>query len=120
MHRRFVIACSFLLTAIAMVGVPVATADEPPDLLAPDRVQRGHEAFGESCSYCHGENGAGGATGAPGLQGRADLSAADLFETITHGRISGMNIMPAWGDSLSEEQRWALVAYIRSLAGDAK
>jgi mono/diheme cytochrome c family protein len=119
MHRRAVRACSLLLV-LATGGVPIAVADEPADLLAPERVQRGHEAFGESCSYCHGENGAGGATGAPGLQGRTDLSAADLFETITNGRISGMNIMPAWGESLSEEQRWALVAYIRSLAGDAK
>lgn len=119
MHRCAVMACSLLL-AIAMGGVPIAVADEPADLGSPERVQRGHEAFGESCTYCHGENGAGGATGAPGLQGRTDLSATDLFETITHGRISGMNIMPAWGESLSEEQRWALVAYIRSLAGDAK
>ena len=119
MHPHSVRACS-LLFAIAMGGVSIAIADEPADLLSPDRVERGHEAFGASCSYCHGENGAGGATGAPGLQGRTDLSAADLFETITNGRISGMNIMPAWGESLSEEQRWALVAYIRSLAGDAK
>lgn len=110
-----------VLTACACVfGIACAIADEPADLLSPDRVQRGHVAFGESCSYCHGENGAGGATGAPGLQGRTDLSAADIFATISNGRISGMNIMPAWGESLSEEQRWALVAYIRSMASDPK
>lgn len=109
-----------LTTCVLMFGMACAIADEPADLLSPDRVQRGHAAFGESCSYCHGENGAGGATGAPGLQGRTDLSAADIFATISNGRISGMNIMPAWGESLTEEQRWALVAYIRSMAAPQK
>lgn len=109
-----------LAAVVVLLGMAAAIADEPADLLSPERVERGHVAFGESCSYCHGENGAGGATGAPGLQGRTDLSAADIFATISNGRISGMNIMPAWGDSLSEEQRWALVAYIRSMAGAAK
>jgi len=120
MHRRAVNACFLVVATAAMVGATFASADEPADLLSPDRIQRGHAAFGESCSYCHGEKGEGGATGAPGLQGRADLSPTDIFETITHGRISGMNIMPAWGDALTEEQRWALVAYIRSMAGAAK
>ena len=124
MPDRRVGTASCIAVAIASIsGVVIATfaiAEEPVDLLSPDRIQQGHAAFGESCSFCHGENGAGGATGAPGLQGREDLSAADIFETITHGRISGMNIMPAWGESLTEEQRWALVAYIRSLAGATK
>jgi len=109
-----------MVAGALLFGATCTIADEPPDLLAPDRVQRGQAAFGESCSFCHGDNGAGGATGAPGLQGRNELAAADIFVTITHGRISGMNIMPAWGESLSEEQRWALVAYIRSMAGPSQ
>lgn len=107
---------NFALTAL-LAGASAAIADEPADLASPERVARGRAQFAESCSYCHGEDGAGGEGGAPMLQGRSELGAADLFETITRGRISGMNIMPAWGEALTEDQRWALVAYIRSMAG---
>lgn len=105
------------LVIALLLGATRAGADEPADLASPARVQQGQALFGESCSYCHGENGIGGESGAPSLQRRRDLTAADLFDTITRGRINGMNIMPGWGDSLSEEQRWALVAFIRSMAG---
>lgn len=106
------------LFALALVGASAsAVAEAPADLLAPARVQAGQALFSESCSYCHGENGIGGASGAPSLQARKDLGPDDLYATITSGRINGMNIMPAWGDALTEEQRWTLVGYIRSMAG---
>ena len=107
-----------LLVVALLGGAAAAIADEPADLASPDRVQKGQALFSESCSYCHGENGIGGESGAPSLQRRRDLTAADLYDTISRGRINGMNIMPGWGDSLSEEQRWTLVAFIRSMAGN--
>ena len=111
MARRLLLLAAFLASP---AGV---TADQPADLLLPDLVAQGRMLFGESCSYCHGEDGIGGASGAPSLQGRADLTPAELFDTITLGRINGMNIMPAWGEALGTEQRWALVGFIRSMAG---
>lgn len=106
-----------LFTAMLLSGAAVAIADEPADLLSPERVKKGKALFSESCSYCHGEDGIGGESGAPTLQGRKDLSAAELYETITKGRINGMNIMPAWEDALSEEQRWTVVGFVRSMVG---
>jgi mono/diheme cytochrome c family protein len=79
-------------------------------------VQHGRTLFSETCTYCHGENAAGGSSGAPGFQGRSDLGAQDVFDTISNGRIRGTNIMPAWKESLSESERWALTAYILSIA----
>ncbi len=105
----------YLLAATLAGCAAAAHAQEPPDLLAPERVEKGRALFSESCSYCHGEDGIGGESGAPSLQGRKDVTAAELFETIAKGRINGMNIMPAWGDSLTEEQRWTLVGFIRSM-----
>ena len=105
-----------LMVALPLAFVTGVTAEGVPDPGTPGMVAQGRELFGESCSYCHGEGGIGGASGAPSLQGRADLSATELFETITRGRINGMNIMPGWEEALSEEQRWALVAFLRSMA----
>ena len=109
-----------LIAAALLTGAAAAIADEPADLLSAERVKKGKALFSESCSYCHGEDGIGGESGAPSLQGRKDLSAAELFETITKGRINGMYIMPAWGDALSEEQRWTLVGFVRSMIDRAR
>ena len=97
-----------------------ARGEEPPDLKAPSLVQHGHDLFSETCTYCHGEGAAGGSSGAPSLQGRSDLSAQEIFDTISEGRIRGSNIMPAWKESLSQEDRWALTAYILSMAAVKK
>lgn len=109
-----------MLIATVLLGAAAATADEPADLVSPERVKKGKALFSEVCSYCHGEDGIGGESGAPSLQGRKDLSAAELYETITKGRINGMNIMPAWEEALSDEQRWTLVGFVRSMAGSVK
>lgn len=108
--------CALALVPVLALASEV-TAEATPDLTAPALVAQGRALFGESCSYCHGENGIGGASGAPSLQGRGDLSPSELFDTITRGRINGMNIMPAWEEALGEAQRWALVAFVRSMAG---
>jgi len=105
---------------LVLIGVPIciaaiALADEVPDLRSPQLVQRGQALFSETCTYCHGDSAAGGSSGAPGLQGRTDLGAEDIFGTISNGRIRGTNIMPAWKDALSESDRWALTAYILSM-----
>ena len=104
------------LMGVAIWGAVRARGEETPDLKSPALVQHGRDLFSETCTYCHGENAAGSSSGAPGLQGRTDLGAQEIFETISEGRIRGSNIMPAWKGSLSQEDRWALTAYILSMA----
>ena len=66
-----------------------------------------------NCSGCHGDH-AGGGMG-PSLRdsswiyGNAD---AQIYASISDGRTKGM---PAWGERVSAEQIWKLVAYIKSL-----
>lgn len=89
----------------------------------------GREIYRSHCRYCHGEKGRGEGAVAIALKPRpADfvgdterMAASDqeLFGSITKGvGVKGSKplYMPAWGDILSEKQRWDALAYIRSLA----
>ena len=110
---RFVLG---LVAGLVIWFAVTAHGDDLPDLKSPALVQHGRDLFSETCTYCHGENAAGGAGGAPGLQGRTDLGAQEIFDTISEGRIRASNIMPAWKEALSQGDRWALTAYILSMA----
>jgi mono/diheme cytochrome c family protein len=86
----------------------------PFDLADEQHIVAGKNRFGALCAaYCHGNEGDGGRT--PSFKGRKDLTPAKLFEVITEGRKGIMEVMPAWGNCLSEEKRWELVAYIMNL-----
>lgn len=92
---------------------------------------RGEALYKKYCWICHGEEGRGdgpiaqsvGQFGATPLDftnkklmdTRTDL---DLYFAIFGGGegIGKSRYMPAWGGSLSEQQIWDLVAYLRSLA----
>jgi len=82
--------------------------------LEPELVAQGRDVFAGTCAECHGEDGRGGATGSdliePGLQ--AERSLQSLFGTVTQGVEPGM---PGFESALSEDERWAVVSYVRSL-----
>jgi cytochrome c oxidase cbb3-type subunit 3 len=66
-----------------------------------------------NCSGCHGDH-AGGGMG-PSLRDSLWYYGGDdasIFASITEGRQHGM---PAWGAKLPQDQRWKIVAYIKSL-----
>ena len=83
--------------------------------------------FTELCSVCHGAGGKGDGPSAQGLEPKpADFTnckvmAKDsddvLFKIIKGGGQSAgrSTVMPAWGDSLSDEQIRDLVKLIRGL-----
>ncbi len=77
-------------------------------------LQEGKALFQQSCVECHGPDGKGRGEVAdmtsPLLL--AEDSGADLFTTISRGRGE---TMPAFADQLSEDERWSLVSYVRSL-----
>jgi mono/diheme cytochrome c family protein len=87
---------------------------------------RGREVYASYCVQCHGERGDGrGRIGkiepAPRDFARGNFkfggSDRDLYEVITHGAAikGGDPIMASWAEVISEPDRWALVAFIRSL-----
>jgi mono/diheme cytochrome c family protein len=81
------------------------------------------ELYATQCAACHGQQGAGDGSQAGSLSATlTDLrqpatlnerSAQDIFDLLTDGTTSGM---PAFGASLSEDERWNLVSYVRSLS----
>ena len=72
----------------------------------------GAEIYEENCATCHGERlrptGA-----APDLK-KLTADRKDFFEKMVN---DGKGQMPAWGGVITDEQREAIWAYIRSRAG---
>ncbi len=86
---------------------------------------QGAQVFADHCTDCHGVNGQG--DGSLVLSGqlpqappdftdqvnvRAD-SPVEWFSIITHGRLD--RLMPPWGDSLSDQERWAVTMHSYTL-----
>lgn len=91
-------------------------------LSAPDeQLAQGALLFAENCATCHGESGLGDGPKSGELSTSpldfteqafmGERSAHDFYTQIT----AGTGEMPAYGDELSENERWALADYLRFL-----
>jgi mono/diheme cytochrome c family protein len=95
--------------------------------------QKGQRLYWYYCAACHGSEGTGTGRNAPYLEqmGRAPrdhtdvwymnrLSDAELYRAISEGkrREGEPPFMPWWGYTLTQEDIWNLVAFIRNLAKD--
>jgi mono/diheme cytochrome c family protein len=88
-----------------------------------DKINQGMALYQANCARCHGELGRGDGpdvaslSKAPGnladLAFMASKTAVDLYQAINTGKSPDM---PAFGSTLSEDERWALTDYLRSLA----
>ena len=98
---------------------PVATSAES--------IAKGKELYlGQdkgNCVFCHGETGAGNQETLPRLRRKpADISNKERMSSMTDGEVywkitKGINgIMPAGEKKMTEEERWDVVNYIRTLA----
>jgi mono/diheme cytochrome c family protein len=82
--------------------------------------KKGKKVFQSNCVVCHGDAGKGDGPGGKALNPKpADLTS-DLVQGQTDGEIfwkitNGRGAMVKWEPVISEEQRWDLVNYIRSL-----
>ena len=83
-------------------------------------IKRGQERFNINCAVCHGKVGmANGITTQFGLAAVANfmddririMPDGQIFSTITNGKTT----MGAYGPNIAVEDRWAIVAYIRTL-----
>lgn len=81
----------------------------------PQWVQAGRERFAQACAYCHGQEGDAGKHRP--FRERIDWGAEQVHDVISNGRQRGANIMPAWKDSVADDEIWRIVAYIKSVGG---
>lgn len=89
-----------------------------------DSILAGSLIYQQHCAACHGPTGAGNGPQATALNPRpADLRAhlapglhtdVQIFEWLTNGLPN--TAMPAFGATLSAEQRWQVINYIRTFA----
>ena len=96
---------------------------------APEASEKGKEVYEQSCAHCHGTEGRGDGSAAENLlpkprdftRGLYKIRSTesgqlptdqDLFDIITIG-MPGSS-MPGWETSLSADDRWEVVAYIKT------
>ncbi len=104
-------------------------ADKTPNPIAssPESIAKGKELYLErtkgNCIFCHGETGAGNEANLAKLRRKpADLSNKERMTAMTDGEVfwkisKGITgIMPAGEKRMTEEERWHVVNYIRTLA----
>ena len=73
-----------------------------------DQLEQGEALYEAECAACHGPDGPGANLSVGRLL--VDRSAEELYHTITEGAGEGM---PGYAESLSEDQRWALAAFLQ-------
>ena len=85
----------------------------------PEVVSAGHTLYNRTCTACHGIDGGEGER-APALVGDRRffrLSENSIFETIKGG--IGGTAMPPFSGSLSDDDIWRVVVFIRAMRGSA-
>ena len=95
-----------------------------------EAAEAGTEIYTVNCASYHGPEGKGDGPAAAGLDPQpASLADAHLMEDMSDGalfwRVSegGMmepfnSLMPAWKDTLSEDEIWQVITYIREFSED--
>lgn len=103
--------------------VAPSTADnvKSPLTATPAVLAEAKALYKANCGPCHGEKGRGDGPAAPGLnpkpadhtsEGVQKQSDGAIFWKLSEGRAP----MPAYKKIFTDQQRWELVAYIRTLA----
>ena len=103
---------------IARIGIDEPIPSRPPSLA------RGALVFGQSCAACHGESGRGDGPKAKTLKGPPPSNLADpalmsgtslleIYRRVAIG-VPG-TAMPEFAADLSEDDRWAVAAYVGAL-----
>jgi cytochrome c oxidase cbb3-type subunit 2 len=132
-----------LVSYVQVIGASVAKKPVPPATPAvtekehilnplagdPKAITAGKKIFADNCAACHGKNAKGDI--GPDLTDKAflyvegDVPDDDYFEIINNGTTPGMieegrtakGGMIPFKDTLSKDEIWSVIAYIRSIQG---
>ena len=91
--------------------------DPPPMTASADSVNAGRNLYNQKCIFCHGAGAVGG--GVIADLRRLDKSSHEAFDQLVRGGIPSKG-MPAFGNSISNDELRAIQAYIIKRSHDAK
>ena len=128
MRSRNIVLLILILGLLSFLSLTFAQ-DTPDDSEEAKKVAAGKEVYEESCAHCHGTEGRGDGSAAENLlpqprdftRGLYKIRSTesgelptdqDLFDIITIG-MPGSS-MPEWETALSANDRWEVVAYIKT------
>jgi len=85
-----------------------------------ESVKIGKRIYRSRCAVCHGKTGLGDGPGGKALVPQPESLKTPLVQNQTDGELfwkisNGRNDMIKWEPILSEQQRWDLVNYIRTI-----
>lgn len=94
---------------------------QPPPSYGPQLVSDGARLYESSCRMCHGAPGAAREDAAEGMRPSPPeyghlaehWSPGEIFWIVKHGiKMTGM---PAWGSVRSDEEMWAIAAFVKEI-----
>lgn len=125
--NHIVILTSFLLGSVISKAqttpwVAPASANELKNPFSgnEDATKKGKKLFNQLCNICHGDKGKGDGMAGAALNPKPANFTTDKVQSQSDGALfwkmtTGRAPMAAYKDQLTEEQRWQLVNYIRTL-----
>ncbi|MGZ5243049.1 MAG: c-type cytochrome [Bacteroidia bacterium] len=101
--------------------VPASEAAKKSEIAMDDNaVKEGKATWSKMCKSCHGAKGLGDGPKAANLEVSCGDFSSTSFQNQTNGTLfykitKGRDDMPSYAKKISDEERWQLVAYIRTL-----
>lgn len=118
----FPLLLAFLPGAQEVWTVPdEARATENPVPLSDDALAAGEQHYAARCASCHGDTGKGDGKATRFIKpAPADISTTEARDRMTDGEMfykitEGKKPMPGMARTLSDEERWQVVHYLRTL-----
>jgi len=133
-NNNYIKRLIFSFLAVALIVVPgTALAQQAPDAIKKDLLEKGKKVYFKRCVWCHGVEGGGDGPSADRLftrprnfiQGTFKIRTtdsgelpleADLIKTVKNG-LPG-SAMPAWGEFLGQDEIVAVVNFVKTLVQD--
>ncbi len=124
---KIMLLCTGLLGTVNLVQAQsdwVAPSDadqlKNPFAQSEDAIKKGKKLYAQNCAICHGDKGKGDGMAGAALKPKPANFTDEKIQAQSDGAIfwkmsEGRSPMAAYKDMLSEEERWQLVTYIRTL-----
>lgn len=124
---KIVVTVSFLMILVSFTmqeeswSVPEKESKkENPVTSSEKSISSGGKIYKKMCWSCHGDEGKGNGPAATSLTPKPADFTSEKFQKQTDGAIfwklsTGKGSMAAYENSLTEDQRWSIVNYLRSL-----